>query len=205
MSPSVVTRRDFLRGGAGAFACCLAARAGAAAAKPPSPYAVGCYTRPWDQHDYRVALDGIAEAGFRFAGLMTQKRELGGLVISVKTTPEEAAAAGEEARKRDLTILSVYGGEFPVAESLEAGIRGLRRLIASCAIARSKTLMVGGTGSAEHYDDYYKAIAECCPEAAEKGIEIVLKPHGGLNATGSQCRKAIERVGRMTDRRGSTT
>jgi sugar phosphate isomerase/epimerase len=125
---------------------------------------------------------------------MTQKRELGGLVISVKTTPEEAADIGEEARKRGLTILSVYGGEFPVAESLEAGIRGLRRLIASCVAARSKTLMVGGTGSTEQYDDYYKAIAECCPEAEYKGLQIVLKPHGGLNATGPQCRKAVERV-----------
>jgi hypothetical protein len=31
-------------------------------------YQLGCYTRPWDQWDYRVALDGIAEAGFKYAG-----------------------------------------------------------------------------------------------------------------------------------------
>ena len=24
-------------------------------------YLLGCYTRPWDQYDYRIALDGIAE------------------------------------------------------------------------------------------------------------------------------------------------
>ncbi|UCG59777.1 MAG: twin-arginine translocation signal domain-containing protein, partial [Phycisphaerales bacterium] len=25
---------------------------------------IGCYTRPWANYDYRVALDAIAEAGF---------------------------------------------------------------------------------------------------------------------------------------------
>ncbi len=34
---------------------------------------IGCYTRPWDHHDYRVALDAIAEAGFKYAGIMTTK------------------------------------------------------------------------------------------------------------------------------------
>jgi len=30
-----------------------------AVASTESPYQIGCYTRPWDQFDYRVALDGI--------------------------------------------------------------------------------------------------------------------------------------------------
>ncbi|MHC4084655.1 MAG: hypothetical protein ACYSU5_05525 [Planctomycetota bacterium] len=29
------------------------------------PWQIGCYTRPWGQYDYRVALDAIAEAGFK--------------------------------------------------------------------------------------------------------------------------------------------
>lgn len=158
-------------------------------------YLTGCFTRPWDQHDYRVALDAIAEAGFRHAGIMTQKRELGPLVISVKTTPEQAAVVGDEARKRGLRILSVYGGGFPVEKSLKEGIVGLRRLVDNAAAAHSATLMVGGTGSPDLYDAYYRTIAECCDYAREKRVEIVLKPHGGLNATGPECRKAIERVG----------
>ena len=32
------------------------------------PYRIGCYTRPWDKYDYRVALDAIAEAGFKYVG-----------------------------------------------------------------------------------------------------------------------------------------
>ncbi len=158
------------------------------------PWQIGCYTRPWDQYDYRVALDAIAEAGFKYAGLMTTKREKGNLVISVGTTPEEAREIGQEAKKRGLKIPSVYGGGFPI-QSVEAAVGGLRRLIDNCAAAAAGSLMVGGIGNAKLYRRYYKAIAEVCDYAAEKKVGIVLKPHGGLNATGPQCRKAVELVG----------
>jgi len=92
-------------------------------------------------------------------------------------------------------IPSVYGGGFPVQKSLDDGIAGLKRLIDNCAAARAASLMIGGIGNAALYDNYYKAVAEVCDYAAEKRVGIVIKPHGGLNATGPQCRKCIEKVG----------
>jgi sugar phosphate isomerase/epimerase len=53
---------------------------------------------------------------------------------------------------------------------------------------------MGGIGNEKLYNAYYKAIAECCDYAAEKGLGMSVKPHGGLNATGPQCRKTIEMV-----------
>ncbi|MGB2808167.1 MAG: neutral/alkaline non-lysosomal ceramidase N-terminal domain-containing protein, partial [Sedimentisphaerales bacterium] len=159
-----------------------------------SPWQIGCYTRPWGQHDYRVALDAIAEAGFKYAGLMTTKSKTG-LVISASTTLEEAERIGEEVKKRGLAVPSVYGGGIPVEKSLKAGIEGLRKLIDNCAACGAKNLLMGGTGNDKLYEVYYKAIAECCNYASEKGIGISVKPHGGLNATGPQCRKTVEMVG----------
>ena len=159
-----------------------------------SQWQIGCYTRPWREHDWRIALDAIAEAGFKYAGLMSTKSKTR-LVITAATSVDEAKRIGEEAGKRGLGILSVYGGGFPVEQSLEAGIAGLRKLIDNCAAAGAKTLMVGGTGNQALYQRYYKAIAEVCDYALEKKVGIILKPHGGLNATGPQCRKAIELVG----------
>jgi sugar phosphate isomerase/epimerase len=141
-----------------------------------------------------VALDAIAEAGFKYAGLMTTRSKTG-LVISISTTLEEAERIGEEAEKRGLGVLSVYGGDIPVAKSLGAGIEGLKKLIDNCAACDAKNLLMGGTGDEKLYKMYYKAIAECCDYAAEKGVGISIKPHGGLNATGPQCRKTIEMVG----------
>jgi sugar phosphate isomerase/epimerase len=158
------------------------------------PYMIGCYTRPWAQYEYRVALDTIAEAGYKYVGLMTAKGK-NGLVVSVATTPEEAAQIAEEIKKRHLKVVSVYGGDIPVAKSLEAGVEGLKRLIDSCAACGTMNLLMGGVGDQKLYERYYKAIAECCDYAAAKGMGISIKPHGGLNATGPQCRKTVELVG----------
>jgi neutral ceramidase len=191
-----LSRRDFLDyslrlGAAGFAASCTAAST--MASEAGDRWQIGCYTRPWAKYDYRVALDAIAEAGFKYAGLMTA-RSKNNLVISVETTLEEAEQVGQEARKRGLKIPSVYGGDIPVDKSLEAGIEGLKKLIDNCAACGAGNLMMGGIGNEKLYDAYYKAIAECCDYAAKKGIGISVKPHGGLNATGPQCRKTIEMV-----------
>ena len=193
-----MSRRDFLDGtlkvgAAGLVASCTTGYASSAATA--DQWQIGCYTRPWAKYDYRVALDAIAEAGFKYAGLMTTKSQTGNLVISVSTTLEEAHQVSEEVRKRGLKVPSVYGGGIPVAKSLKAGIEGLRKLIDNCAACNVGNLLMGGIGNADLYDAYYKAIAECCDYAAEKGMGISIKPHGGLNATGPQCRKTIEMVG----------
>ncbi len=196
-----LSRRRFLgrtlKLGAAGFAASCAATSCASTMTGPStesPWQIGCYTRPWADYDYRVALDAIAEAGFKYAGLMTTKSKTR-LVISVSTTLEEAEQVGREVKNRGLGILSVYGGGIPVAKSLEAGIEGLKKLIDNCAACDAKNLLMGGTGNEKLYEVYYKAISECCDYAEEKGVGISIKPHGGLNATGPQCRKTIEMVG----------
>ena len=97
-----------------------AASAKAAAQQPSGDYQIGIYTRPWDQHDYRVALDAIAEAGFKHAGLMTTKSEQGPVVLSATMTPDQVDQVAQEIAKRNLEVPSVYGGRTRVAESLEA-------------------------------------------------------------------------------------
>ena len=196
-----LSRRGFLGrtlklGAAGLAASCAATSCATSptGAATDGPWLIGCYTRRWDQYDYRVALDAIAEAGFKYAGLMTTKSKTR-LVISVSTTLEEAERVGEEVKKRGLALPSAYCGGIPVAKSLEAGIEGLKKLIDNCAACDAKNLLMGGVSDEKLYKAYYKAIAECCDYAAEKGIGISVKPHGGLNATGPQCRKTIEMVG----------
>ena len=191
------SRREFIARTAALAGAGLAASALAPGAeKTPARerWQIGCYTRPWDQWDYRTALDAIAKAGYRHVGLMTTKSKTR-LVISTATTIDEARQVGAECAKRGLKIPSVYGGGIPVAKSLKAGIDGLKKLIDNCAAAGAANLMMGGVGNKALNDLYYKAVAECCPYAAAKRVGISVKPHGGLNATGPQCRKLIETVG----------
>lgn len=193
-----MSRRDFLdkglKFGAAGLAASYALQSPVMAKTAAADrWQIGCYTRPWAKQDYRVAMDAIAEAGFKYVGLMTSNNK-GGRVISVSTTLEEALQVGQEAKKRGLGIASAYGGGIPVEKSLEAGIEGLKKLIDNCAACGAANLLMGGIGNQKLYDTYYKAIAECCDYAAEKGVGISIKPHGGLNSTGPQCRKTIESV-----------
>jgi len=192
-----LSRRDFLGhsvklGAVGLMASC-ANTASKPARKKDGPWRIGCYTRPWNMYEYRVALDAIAEAGFKYAGLMTAGPK-SKLMISISTTIEEAEQISEEVKKRGLTVASVYG-TIPAVKSVKAGIKDLTKLIDNCAACESQNLIMGGVRSEKLFDAYYKVIAECCDYAAEKKLEISIKPHGGLNATGAQCRKTVEIVG----------
>ncbi len=195
-----ISRRSFLRQTATLGTTALAASTvnSLLGATPNAAWQIGCYTRVFDQFDYPVALDAMAEAGFKYIGLMTSKDKHGAM-IRTSTKAEEVQAMHHEVRKRGLTVLSIYG-EAPPAESLEEGIRGLRRLIDHAAICDRSNLMLAGTTNEKLYQLYYQTVAECCDYAAAKGVGISIKPHGGQNSTGPQCRKAIELVGRKNFR-----
>jgi sugar phosphate isomerase/epimerase len=155
---------------------------------------LGCYTRVFDQFDYAIALDAIAEAGFKYVGLLTTNTKQW-VMVRAGTPVEEVQAMHRLARQRGLKVLSVYG-DFSVNDSVEAGIRGLKQLIDDTVICECANLMLGGTSDEKLYQNYYKTIAECCDYAAAKGVGLSIKPHGGQNATGPQCRKAVELVGK---------
>ncbi len=191
-----ITRRGFLAGSltAAAVGRSLAAEpASRPASRPADRWQVGCYTRPWAAHEYPVALEAIAKAGYRYAGLMTTKGP-GNLVISFRTTPEQARKVLADVRTAGLKVVSIYGGDIPM-ESKEKAAEGLKRLIDNCAAFGPTNLLMGGVGDEKQKPLYYGAIAECCDYAVERKVGLSVKPHGGLNATGPQCRKLIEQVG----------
>jgi sugar phosphate isomerase/epimerase len=158
-------------------------------------YMVGCWTRPWTKMDYPIALDGIAAAGFHYVGLMTMTKGGKPANITAETTPEHAAGLGEEAKKRGLRVISVWGGGFPFQKSHADGVAGLKRLVDNCVACGSPTLLLGGVSKPEQTDPYYQVVKECCDYAASKKVALLVKPHGGTNSTGADCRKIIEKVG----------
>ena len=192
-----LTRRGFLgrtcaAAAAGFFAPQLAAKSAAAAPAggQDEGWQIGCWTRPWAKHDYRVAMDAVAEAGYKHISFTGAKTKTG-RVIAAATPIDEAQRAGEEAKKRGLKISFVYGGGLP----LHKGSEPLRRMIDNCAAAEGRSIIIAHLGNEKTVDLYCKAIAECCDYAAEKHVGLTVKPHGGMTATGPLCRKAVEQVG----------
>ena len=152
------------------------------------PWQIGCYTRAWGNRNYLVSLDGMAEAGFKYAGLSTHDK---GRVVDLNTTPEVAATVGEEIKKRGLTLVTNSGGSFDATKGVDEGIIQLRRLIDNSAICGAPVIQINDMSKPELIDTFYKVIAECSDYAFEKGVMITLKPHG---STGAQCRVYVDKV-----------
>src|ERR1035438_5826724 len=102
-----ISRRSFLAATAKLGAAGLAASTidslfavNTGAARLPA-WQIGCYTRVLDQFDYQVALDAMAEAGFKYVGLMTTNIKQW-VMIKTTTPPEEVQGMSDAARKRGL-------------------------------------------------------------------------------------------------------
>ena len=161
---------------------------------PEEGWQIGCYTRPWAKYDYRMAMDAVAEAGFRYLGLTGAKTKTG-RVIAAGTSHEEAVRVGEEARKRGLQIPIAYGGRFPANKSVQAGIESLRKMIDNTQAAGAWSVQITSLGTEKTYPDYCKTVAECCDYAAERKVALVVKPHGAMVGTGPLLRRAVEKIG----------
>lgn len=185
-----LTRRRFLEGSlaVGVAACKLPKLAAAAA--PSTGWQIGCRTRPWAGYEYRVALDAIAQAGFKYIGFGGAKSKTG-WVVGADTPIDEARRIGEETRNRGLEIPLLYGGDFRGHE----GPARLRRIIDNCAACGAWSVVIAEAGNQQTWEGYCRTLAECCGYAAEKQITLQLKSHGGLLADSPLCRKVIERVG----------
>lgn len=204
-----LSRRRFLRNsaaiGAGILAGLLPSngRSDEDAAEQ-GPWQIGCWTRPWMNHEYHVALDAIAEAGMKYVGLMntTQPGSKGSgwrpenMILSYRDPLSKATRVAEEVQQRGLEVAFYYGGLMG-AKSRESTVADFRHVIDLCATMKCGHVLMGGLAETRgpEYDTWLAAVAECCNYAAEHKVQMVIKPHGGLGATGPQLRKAIERVG----------
>jgi len=143
--------------------------------------------------DSAVTLDSTSSPSI--SGMRKSTKIRLGVIITVDSTPEQVAAVAEEVKKRGLKTLSIYGGDFPVSKSVDAGLGGLKRLVDYCALCGCPNLLLGGTADPKLVEPYYKVVDECCAYAASKSVGLSIKPHGGQNATGPQCRQLIAQVG----------
>ena len=151
---------------------------------------LGVFTRPWSKVDLETAAKDIASAGFTRAGLM----KMGGKLLLDRTSSEEEAARVKgafEARGLAVEVALCY---FDMAD-VERGKEELRAWVEMAARASFKHLLTTGAHDEKRYENYFAVVSDCARYAAEKGVVIGLKFHGGMTATGEQCRRALERVG----------
>jgi sugar phosphate isomerase/epimerase len=184
-----VTRRDFLQ---------QAVLGGIALATVPSAlqaakvkWEVGCFNRPWTKWGYDATLQSIKAAGYKVTGLLSATREEpflrpGSGEEYLTALRKRIAASGLRANMGALRSRH----NIDLAESI-ADVR--QQIDAAKALSLTYALSFG-VDKPEEYAHYYKVMSETAAYAAERGVKLVMKPHGGGSSASAEILAAIRAV-----------
>ncbi len=193
MLSTPLTRRDFLTATSAGGATALLPRAlGAADKSPPARWPIGCLNRPWTKWTYDETLDAIKAAGYRSTGLLTPTKV--DVFTSSNATPEYLAALKQKIAARGLTVnmtaLRVKNG-VPLADA----IADTRKQLENAHTVGAEFALTFGVDRPEHYEQYFKVMADAAAFAQERKIKLVLKPHGGGSGASDEIVRALKAVG----------
>ncbi len=200
MSPCPLSRRDFLAASATAAAAALIpssllAAAGKASRKTsPTAWPVGCFNRPWTKWTYDETLDSLRAAGFTLTGLLSAAPAKGDHFIAATATPEYLAGMKQKLATRGLRAnmgALRLKTNLPVAEA----IADTRQQLANAHTLGLEFALTFGESNPARYDTFYKVMSDAAAFGQERGIKVVMKPHGGSSGASDEILGAIKKVG----------
>jgi sugar phosphate isomerase/epimerase len=163
-----------------------------AAPAPGVNWPIGCFNRPWTKWSFDETLKAIKAAGFATTGLLTRTKS--DPFIGADATPDYL-----EGLKRTLvaTGLTANMGALRSRHDipLEETAKGLQKEIDNAAFLGLKYVMTFGVDQPAQFDQYFEAMARAAAHGAEKGVQVVMKPHGGSSGASDEIIAAMKKVG----------
>lgn len=196
MNSVLRSRRDFIATAstAAATAALLPLSTRAAEKSVPARWPVGCFNRPWVKWGYDAALDGIKAAGYQWTGLLSATPAKGEHLIGSPATPEYLAGLKQKLATRGLKAnmgaLRVKS-DLPLAEA----IADTRQQLANAHTLGLEFALTFGEAKPERYANYYKIMADAAAFAQDRGIKLVMKPHGGGSGSSDEILTSLKAVG----------
>jgi sugar phosphate isomerase/epimerase len=193
-----VNRRQFLQTTAAAAAAtalvsCRTERATEKAKAASWP--IGCFNRPWvndkKKWTYDTALDGIKAAGYTLTGLLTPTAEEP--FIGSTATPDYLAGLRKRIAARGLTVNM---GALHTKNELafDAQIKDMRQQIDNGKTVGVEYLLTFGVDQPRYFENYYRLMRGAAAYAQERGLKLVLKPHGGASGAAEEIIRCLDRV-----------
>jgi Sugar phosphate isomerases/epimerases len=156
---------------------------------------IGAFNRPWagDKKNwgYDAALDGMKAAGYRLTGLLTRTEKQP--FTGADATEEYLADLKKKIAAHGLTAVMAAlrtKDELPLDEQ----IKGMRKQIDNAKFVGVEFLLTFGVGKEEYYENYYKLMHDAAAYSQERGLKLVLKPHGGSSGDAEEITRCIEKV-----------
>ncbi|MBK9313323.1 MAG: sugar phosphate isomerase/epimerase [Acidobacteria bacterium] len=152
---------------------------------------VGCFNRPWTKWTFDQTLKEIKAAGYKTTGLLSRTRE----------EPFIGADASAEYLESLKTRIAVSGLKANMGAlrsrhnvPLEDSIRDVRKQIDNAHFLSLKYIMSFGADKSEEFAHYYKVMNAASGYAQERGIKLVMKPHGGISGSSDEILNVIKEV-----------
>ena len=194
-----MNRRHFLQSAAVAAGAAtflpLSAASAAEKAKGVN-WPIGCFNRPWlgdkIKWGYDTALDGIKAAGYKLTGLLTRPGKDEPLLGS-DATPEYLANLKKRIAARGLAV-NMGALRIKNGVPLDEQIKDLRQQIDNGKTVGVEFLLTFGASGPGRYEDYYKLMRDAAPYAQERGMKLVLKPHGGASGSSEEILQCLDKV-----------
>jgi len=157
---------------------------------------IGSFNRPWAAEKNKwggldAALDGIKEAGYKLIGLLSRSAKEP--LLGADATPEYLAELKKRIAARGLTVNM---GALRINNELppDGQIKQIRKQIDNGKTMDVEFLLTFGADKAEMFETYYKLMREAAPYAQERGLKLVLKPHGGASGAAEEIMRCLEKV-----------
>ncbi len=190
--PSLTRRQFLINSSAVAAATVLLPRASAAAKSGPG-WTVGCFNRPWTNWSYDETLDGIKAAGYTTTGLLTPVPKKGDIFTSSNATAEYLATLKQKIAARGLKV-NMTALRVQAAKPLAEAIADTRKQIENAKTVGVEFALTFGEDKPENYANYFKIMSDAAAFAQERGIKLVMKPHGGGSGSSAEILTAIKTV-----------
>ena len=152
---------------------------------------IGCFNRAWTKWSYDEALDGIKAAGYKLTGLLTGHR--GEALASSAATPEYLDGLKKRIAQRGLAV-NMTAIRFKPDAPLPDNIADLRKQIENAARLELKFMLTFGVDKPEHYENFYRLMADAAAQGEKRGLHIVLKPHGGGSGGSEEILRCLDKV-----------
>ncbi len=191
MPTAPCTRRNFLSATAAGLAVTLLPRA-THAASSATRWPIGCFNRPWTKWSYDDTLDATKAAGYTITGLLSPTKD--DVFTSANATPEYLAALKAKIAARGLRV-NMTALRVKTALPLAEAIADTRQQIANGHTMGVEFALTFGEDKPERYAHYFKIMADAAAFAMERGIKLVMKPHGGGSGSSQEIVTALKTVG----------
>jgi sugar phosphate isomerase/epimerase len=192
MKISSMSRRKFLQTTAVATAATASGVLPASAQSKGVNWPIGCFNRPWvNKWNCEETLASIKAAGYKLTGLLTKTKD--DPFVAAEATQEYLAAL-----KKKITASGVRANMAAIRTkndlSLPEQIKDVRTQIDNGKFLDLEYLLTFGVDKPAHYENYYKLMADGAAYAKERGIKLVLKPHGGGSGASEEIMRCMKKV-----------